>query len=254
MIRLEKVSKSYKTITGRRIILDNVDAVFPRGKNIGILGKNGAGKSTLLRLIGGVEAPDSGRIIKNGKISFPIGFSGGFHLSLSGRENLRFISRIYEVDFKKVMDFVAEFAELGEYIDMPIKTYSSGMRAKLAFGLSMALDFECYLIDEVTAVGDASFKKKSHEAFSERRSKSNVIMVSHSIATIKQYCDSAAVLSNQRLIFYEDINDAIEFYTKVELKLDPSELEQRAALIRRQRAAEARRKRAVLARQAQGAA
>lgn len=254
MIRLENISKSYKTLAGRRVILDNVDAVFPRGKNIGIFGKNGAGKSTLLRLIGGVEMPDKGKIIRNGKISFPIGFSGGFHSSLSGRENLRFISRIYEVDFKKVMDFVQDFAELGEYIDMPIRTYSSGMRAKLAFGLSMAIDFECYLIDEVIAVGDASFRKKCHEAFKIRRANSNVIMVSHSIATIRQYCDSAAVISGQKLVFFDEMKEAIEFYLKVELKLEPSELEQRAILARRRRAALARRRKAMLARKAQGVA
>ncbi len=254
MIRLENVTKSYKTISGRRIILDNVSAVFPRGKNVGILGKNGAGKSTLLRLIGGVEAPDQGKIVRNAKVSFPIGFSGGFHMGLSGRENLRFISRIYEVDFNKVLDFVQDFAELGEYIDMPVKTYSSGMRAKLAFGLSMAIEFECYLIDEVTAVGDASFKRKCHSAFAQRRANSSVIMVSHSISTIKLYCETAAVLSEQNLVFFDSLEEAIQFYTSVELKLEPSELEQRALILKRQRAALARRKQAVLARQTQGAA
>lgn len=219
MIILEDVFKSYKTWRGTRQVLAGVSASFPPGKNVGILGKNGAGKTTLLRLIGGVENVDRGRIIRQGRISWPIGFSGGFHGSLSGRENVRFICRIYRADFRKVLSFVEEFAELDEYLDMPVKTYSSGMRAKIAFGLSMAIDFDCYLVDEVTAVGDESFRAKCRAAFVERRSRSSLIMVSHSASTIKQNCDIAAVLSKKQLIFFDDIDDALKYYRETELKL-----------------------------------
>lgn len=212
MIELVSLCKSYRTNKGMRPVLNNINMKFPQGRNIGILGRNGAGKSTLLRLIGGAELPTSGKIVRQGSISWPIGFSGGFHGSLTGRENLRFICRIYDADIQKVSAFVEEFAELGDYMEMPLSTYSSGMRSKLAFGLSMAIDFNYYLIDELTAVGDAWFKKKCNDEFARRKNRATLLVVSHNINTIKQHCESAAVLNNGTLEMFECLDDAMEFY------------------------------------------
>ncbi|MDE1231502.1 ABC transporter ATP-binding protein [Vibrio aestuarianus] len=185
---------------------------FPKGRNIGLLGVNGAGKSTLLRMIAGSEAPTTGVIKRNVKMSWPLGFSGGFNGSMTGAENLRFVSRIYGADIKQVTEFVKEFSELGDYLDMPIRSYSSGMKARLAFGLSMAIDFDCYLVDEITGVGDRRFQEKCRDAFKARSEKSSLIMVSHSMPTLKEHCDMGLVLSGGELTFYEDINDAIDNY------------------------------------------
>ncbi|MBN2427399.1 MAG: ABC transporter ATP-binding protein [Deltaproteobacteria bacterium] len=212
MIRLVNLSKRYRAGKGSKTVLDNVSADFPPGRNLGILGRNGAGKSTLLRLIGGAEKPTSGKILREGRVSWPIGFSGGFHGSLTGRENLRFICRIYQADIRRVTRFVDEFAELGAYMEMPVNTYSSGMRAKLAFGLSMAIDFEYYLIDEITAVGDASFKRKSEEEFARRKDRSTLLVVSHNVGTIKNHCDVAAVLENGCLTMFDDVDSAVKYY------------------------------------------
>lgn len=215
MIILENVSKTYRVRDRRNVVLDNINLTFPLGTNIGILGRNGAGKSTMMRIIGGAELPDSGRVIRKGRVSWPIGFSGGFHGSLTGRENLRFTCRIYGAPIHEVTDFVEDFAGLGRYMDMPLKTYSSGMRSKLAFGLSMAIGFDYYLIDEVTAVGDAAFKKKCEATFNARKTSSTLIVVSHSIATIKKHCDVAAVLDKGQLLFFDDIDKAIRCYHDV---------------------------------------
>lgn len=215
MIILENVSKTYRVRDRRNVVLDNINLTFPLGTNIGILGRNGAGKSTMMRIIGGSELPDSGRVIRKGRVSWPIGFSGGFHGSLTGRENMRFTCRIYGAPIHEVAAFVEDFAGLGRYIDMPIKTYSSGMRSKLAFGLSMAIGFDYYLIDEVTAVGDAAFKKKCEATFNARKTSSTLIVVSHSIATIKKHCDVAAILDKGQLLFFDDIDKAIRCYHDV---------------------------------------
>ena len=148
-------------------MLDQLSAVFEEGVSVGILGRNGAGKSTLLRILGGAEQPDSGRVIRKGRVSWPIGFSGGFNGSLTGEENARFVARIYDADIDRVIEFAKDFAEIGDYFQMPVRTYSSGMKARLAFGLSMAIDFDTYLVDEVTAVGDATFQERCREAFAE---------------------------------------------------------------------------------------
>ncbi|WP_274700499.1 ABC transporter ATP-binding protein [Vibrio aestuarianus] len=212
MIELINVSKTYRTASGAKQVLKPCTLNFPKGRNIGLLGVNGAGKSTLLRMIAGSEAPTTGVIKRNVKMSWPLGFSGGFNGSMTGAENLRFVSRIYGADIKQVTEFVKEFSELGDYLDMPIRSYSSGMKARLAFGLSMAIDFDCYLVDEITGVGDRRFQEKCRDAFKARSEKSSLIMVSHSMPTLKEHCDMGLVLSGGELTFYEDINDAIDNY------------------------------------------
>lgn len=214
MIRLSRVSKSYKTENHRKVVLDDVTYSFDTRYTYGIFGSNGAGKSTLLRLIGGTELPNSGEIFRDLRISWPLGFGGGFHPLMTGRENLKFVSRIYGANLRRVLDFVEYFSELGNYLDMPVNTYSSGMAARLAFGLSMAIDFDCYLVDELTAVGDARFGLRCRQAFEEKRGRSSMIMVSHDIGTIKAYCDRGLVLYRGKLVAFGQLDDAIEFYRK----------------------------------------
>ncbi len=215
MIIMENVSKAFRTGQGKRVILDKVSTVFPRGKSVGILGHNGAGKSTLVRLLAGVEAPDTGRIQRHANVSWPLGFGGAFHSSLTGAENARFAARIYGANARKVVQFVEEFAELKEYLHMPFRTYSSGMRARLAFGVSMAIKFDVYLVDEITAVGDERFKARCHEVLRERMVESDIIIISHSIKTIKAYCDIGVVLEKGKLVMYDDLNEAIAVYNKL---------------------------------------
>lgn len=212
MIELLDITKQYKVGKKKKTVLNHVSAEIRPGRNLGILGQNGAGKSTLLRLIGGAELPSSGQVRRSGRVSWPIGFGGGFHGSLTGRENLNFICRIYDVSVAEVRAFVEEFSGLGDYMNMPVNTYSSGMKAKLAFGLSMAIDFDFYLIDEVTAVGDASFKKKSKDEFDKRKSRSTLLVVSHNIATIREHCEEVAVLHDGNLQFFNSMDEGIAFY------------------------------------------
>lgn len=213
MLEFKNITKTYPLEHGRRkVIFENISFVFPEGKNIALLGSNGAGKSTTLRLIAGSDYPDSGKIIRKGKLSWPLGFSGGFHQNLTGEENLRFVCRIYGADLREVKAYVEEFAELGEYLYQPIKTYSSGMRARLAFGLSLAIRFDVYLIDELTAVGDSHFKKKSIDAFKELRKTSNIIMTSHNMGTLREYCDIALLLKDGRMHIFENLDDGIAAY------------------------------------------
>ena len=214
MIRLENVQKAYPTKSGKKVILRNFSGVFEDQQNVGILGHNGAGKSTLFRMLSGAEPPDRGRITRTGKVSWPLGFSGGFHGSLSGRENLRFICQIYGVKYRDVVEFVEDFASIGRFMDMPVRSYSSGMKARLAFGASMALNFDYYLIDEVVAVGDAAFKKKSKTVLNDRLKSSSVLLVSHSSQLLKEFCDVGGVLHDGNLIFYETIDEAIAMHEK----------------------------------------
>lgn len=216
MITLSHVNKAYPLPHGkRRQILSDVSICFRPGINMGILGLNGAGKSTLIRLISGSERPDSGTITRNGRVSWPIGFSGGFNGSLTGRENLRFTCRIYGADIRKVTEFVEDFTQLGSYMNMPVKTYSTGMRARLAFGLSMSIGFDYYLIDEGWSVGDASFQAKAEQLFRERKEKATLIVVSHNVATIRKNCNKAAVLHEGILTFYDKLSDALRVYTEI---------------------------------------
>ena len=214
MIELKNISKWYKTGTGRHVVLDDISLTFPGRESIGIVGRNGAGKSTLLRIIGGAEMPSEGRVIRRGRISWPIGFGGGFNGSLSGAENCRFVARIYGHDPDYVVDSTRDFAEIGEYFHEPVRTYSSGMRARLAFGLSMAIDFEMYLVDEVTAVGDKLFREKCRAAFAALRRTSGLIMVSHSYETLAEYCNTCVVLDRGRISMYGSVEEASKAYEK----------------------------------------
>jgi capsular polysaccharide transport system ATP-binding protein len=212
MIELDDVTKVYPTRTGSNVVLDAISFSFPFRTNIGILGRNGSGKSTLLRVIAGTEQPDSGSVRRFGTVSWPIGFAGGFNGSLNGEENCRFVARIYGADVDEVVGFTMDFADLGEYFYMPVKTYSSGMKARLAFGLSMAIEFDAYLVDEVTAVGDAQFQRKCRQAFEERSNRSAVIIVSHQLSTIRDYCQRCAVLKDGRLLCFDSVDEASRVY------------------------------------------
>ncbi|MCC3245482.1 ABC transporter ATP-binding protein [Methylocystis sp. WRRC1] len=215
MIQLDNVFKYYRSNGHRKIVLNHVSLDFMAGRSYGILGVNGAGKSTLMRLLAGTELPNGGRIRRNGRISWPLGFSGGLHPKLTGRENVKFVSRVYGQDARKVIDFVEDFAEIGAYMDVAISTYSSGMIARLAFGLTLAIEFDCYLIDEVTAVGDARFAARCKEEFGKRKQKSDVIMVSHGMSTIKEYCDRGIVLAGGQMHVFSNVDDAIDLYKKL---------------------------------------
>lgn len=209
MIKLERASKTVYFKGVSKPIINDVSFVIPRGKSVGLLGRNGAGKSTLLRIIAGTLDLDRGRIVRDGKISWPLGFQGSFQANLSGEQNVRFVARIYGVDTDTLVAYVAEFAELGAFFKAPVKTYSSGMKARLAFGVSMGIKFDYYLVDEITAVGDSNFKKKSQYVFRERLASSDVIMVSHSTSTLRDYCRTGVVLENGKLTYYSEIEDAI---------------------------------------------
>lgn len=216
MIIFDKVCKAFpRPGGGKKIILNDFTATFPPGINIGILGRNGAGKSTLMGMISGGEMPDSGRILRHGKISWPLGFNGGVHAKLTGAQNTRFIADIYGKPRNKVLDFVTEFSELGPYLDMPVKTYSAGMRARLSFGICMAIEFEYYLIDEVIAVGDSTFKKKCKEVFDQRRENATLLLVSHSSGLLRSFCDIGGVMHDGQLTFYNDIEEAIGVHEEI---------------------------------------
>jgi capsular polysaccharide transport system ATP-binding protein len=212
MIRLDRLTKRFKLKGEMRYIARDVSFTVPRGNSIGLLGRNGAGKSTLLRLIAGTIKPTSGRIIRLANVSFPLGFQGSFNGSLTGEQNVRFVARIYGHDTEQLVDYVQDFAELGKSYYMPVKSYSSGMKARLAFGVSMGIDFDYYLVDEITAVGDSNFKKKCKRVFEEKLQNSDIIMVSHANASLKEYCTTGIVLEDGNLTFFSDIDDAINMH------------------------------------------
>lgn len=214
MISVKNVSKSYHTRSGEQKILHDVNFDLKRGEKVGILGRNGAGKSTLIRLLSGVEPPTSGKIERKMSISWPLAFSGAFQGSLTGMDNLRFICRIYGADIDYVTQFTEEFSELGEYLHEPVKKYSSGMKARLAFALSLSVEFDCYLIDEVIAVGDSRFTEKCKYELFEKRQDRAIILVSHSPAAIKEYCDKAMVLENGYMHKFPSVEEAYRFYNQ----------------------------------------
>lgn len=209
MIEFRGVSKWYHTPHGRKIVLDGLDLTLPPGTKLGVLGRNGAGKSTLLGMIGGTIKPNRGVIVKRAAISWPLGLGGTYHQDLTGAQNVRFVARIYGVDTEALVAYVADFSELGDFMDMPVRSYSSGMRARLAFGMSMGVSFDWYLVDEITAVGDSRFKRKSLAVFRDRLQNAGLMMVSHSDRTIREYCTSALVLEGGRAVYYDDVARAL---------------------------------------------
>lgn len=212
MIRLENLTKTYVLNGRRKTVADNINAVFPTGVSVALLGRNGAGKSSLLRMISGEMLPSSGQILSNGSISWPVGFAGSFNREMTGEQNARFVARVYGVDTDEMVDFVRDFAELQEHFYLPIRTYSSGMKARLAFGVSMAVPFDTYLVDEVTAVGDQAFKAKSNRVFNRRLRTAGAIVVSHSMALLRNICQAGAVLENGRLSYFHDLEEAIDVH------------------------------------------
>jgi capsular polysaccharide transport system ATP-binding protein len=212
LIQIEDVTKVYPTRQGPRVVLDTINLRVEKGQRVGIIGRNGAGKSTLIRLIGGVEPPTRGRIRRGMSVSWPLAFSGGFHPNLTGLDNLQFICRIYDHDYKKVLPFVEEFTELGAYLREPVLHYSAGMRARLAFALSMAIEFDCFLIDEIISVGDSRFHEKCHIELFEKRKDRALIIVSHNLDTIKSHCDSASVLVDGKLQSFGHVDEAFSYY------------------------------------------
>ena len=212
MIAIENVSKVYPTRQGPRVILNKINLQIARGQKIGILGRNGAGKSTFIRLIGGVEFPTSGRIRRLMTVSWPLAFGGAFHENLTGFDNLRFICRVYGVDYASVLPFIEDFTELGLYLREPVVHYSSGMRARLAFALSLAIEFDCFLIDEIIVVGDSRFHEKCQVELFEKRKDRAFILVSHDANAIRKHCASAAVIVNGKLQSFGNIDDAYAYY------------------------------------------
>ena len=234
MLDLVDITKRYPSRLGLRTIFRNFSLSIPDGCNTGLIGPNGAGKSTLMRLLGGLEPLDSGRIVTNRRVSWPIGLAGGFQGSLTGRDNVRFVCRIHAAtseEMREKVAFVQAFAEIGDAFDMPVKTYSSGMRSRLTFGVAMAFDFDLYLIDEVTAVGDAAFRKKSQDLLQERLSRANVIYTSHNMGEIKRLCNAVVLLRpRQAPVLYRDVNEGIAAYRDEAAVAQPSTPQPEASL------------------------
>ncbi|ULB12041.1 ABC transporter ATP-binding protein (plasmid) [Cereibacter azotoformans] len=212
MIELRNVTKTYILNGTHRTVARDLSFTFPTGESVGLLGRNGAGKSSLLRMIAGTLLPDSGEIVSTGTISWPVGFAGSFHPELTGAQNVRFVARLYGIDTEEMVEFVRDFAEIGQHFHLPVRSYSSGMRSRLAFGVSMAVPFDTYLIDEVTAVGDAAFNAKSNAVLRNRLETSGAIIVSHSMSLLKKLCKSGAVLHDGQLFYYEEIGKAVEHH------------------------------------------
>jgi len=221
MITLENVTKYFPTKKGRRYILKEMSCTIPSGVNIGILGRNGAGKSTLMRMLGHIEFPNSGRIYSEYTFSWPLGLGGGFVGKMTGRANVKFVCRLYgrsALEIEEIIAYVKDFSELGDYFEMPIETYSSGMKGRLSFGLSLAFDFDYMLIDETLSVGDARFKKKSKEALMKKIENCHVLLVSHDMGTLRDICDAGIVLNEGKMYYFSEINDAIAEYEKINKK------------------------------------
>mmetsp|Transcript_18384 Transcript_18384/g.29695 ORF Transcript_18384/g.29695 Transcript_18384/m.29695 type:complete len:225 (-) Transcript_18384:3902-4576(-) len=212
MIYLDRLTKVFYTANRRKVVVEDLTTTFPSGSSVALLGRNGAGKSTLLRLIAGTIRPTSGRVLSDGSISYPVGFAGSFHPDMTGLQNARFVARLYGVDTDELVDFVEDFAELGPAFRMPLRTYSSGMRARLSFGVSMGIPFDTYLVDEVTSVGDGAFRQKSIRVFDARRERAGAIVVTHSEHMVRRICDRAVVLEDGKVIAYDDLDAALEHH------------------------------------------
>ncbi len=218
MIQFHNVAKDYRTRGLKRRVFSNLSFRIERGDSLAICGANGAGKSTLLRLISGVEFPTHGRVERSMSTSWPIGFSSAFNMNMTGADNARFIARIYQRGEREVLDYVEDFAQLGVYIDQPVKTYSSGMISRLAFGVSLAIAFDCYLIDEITAAGDVRFRRRSEEELMARREHSTLIMTSHDPYILQQYCKRGAVLYSGALVFFDTVAEACEVHHALQMR------------------------------------
>lgn len=214
-ITLSNIVKEYHTQIGTRRVLDDISFDVRKGEKIAVLGRNGAGKSTLVKIIGGVERPTSGKIRRDMSMSWPLAFGGGFEASMSGMDNIRFISRIYGAPLQRTIDFCDDFAELGRLLYLPVRTYSSGMRARLAFALTLAIDFDCMLIDEVISVGDQRFHAKCHEELFVKRKHCAMILVSHDVHIVKEFCNKALLLKDGRGKVFEDLNLAVDIYSSL---------------------------------------
>lgn len=214
MLILKDVTKRYPLQHSHRTVLDRVNLTVHKGERIGILGRNGSGKSTLIRLISGAERPTSGKVYRGMKVSWPLAFAGGFQSHLTGLDNLRFICRVYGTTFTDKIDYVQDFSELGRYFHEQVRFYSSGMRARLAFALSMVIDFDCYLIDEVVAVGDSRFHEKCQRELFERRGDKSMIIVSHSPEFIAHHCQDTAVIVRGKLRTFHNVEDGYAYYNE----------------------------------------
>lgn len=212
MIELRNLCKTFHTRSGAKVVANNINATLPSGVSVALLGRNGAGKSTLMGMIGGTIRPDSGEVKVTGTVSWPVGFAGGFHRDLTGAQNTRFVARIYGVDTDSLIAYVKDFAQLGPHFNAPVRSYSSGMKSRLAFGVSIGIPFDTYLVDEVTAVGDANFKMKSRVVFNERMKTAGAVVVTHSMPQVRQLCQAGAVLENGQLTYYDDVEEAIEHH------------------------------------------
>lgn len=209
MICFQNLSKAFWANGTRKQVIDQLNLTLPAGKSLALLGRNGAGKSTLLQLISGTLKPDTGHILAEGTISWPVGFAGSFHPDLTGVQNVRFIARVYGVDTDALVGFVKDFADIGPHFYEPVRSYSAGMRSRLAFGASMGIRFDTYLVDEVTAVGDQQFRRKSRRVFLDRMRDSSAIVVSHNMADVRDFCDEGLVLEKGKITHFQDLNEAI---------------------------------------------
>lgn len=218
MVRFEHVSKVYFGHNLRKVVHNDLNFEIRKGDSIGICGANGAGKSTLLRMIAGIEFPTTGRITREMTISWPIGFSSCFQPSMTGADNVRFVARLYNQDVQQMLDFVEDFAQLGPYMHQPVSTYSSGMVARLAFGTSLAINFECYIVDEVTGAGDARFRRRCDDELLHRRNSGTLIMTSHDPFMLQHYCRQGAVLYNGALTFYDTIEEACDIHQALQMR------------------------------------
>ncbi|HRI16966.1 MAG TPA: ABC transporter ATP-binding protein [Burkholderiaceae bacterium] len=215
MIELRGLTKWYRTERGRHYVFRDLNFSFPTGANIGLIGRNGAGKTTLMRMLGGMETPNLGRIVSDVRISWPVGLASGYQNTLSARENAQFICRIHGTtrsEMRRKIEFVRDFADIGEFFDLPMKTYSSGMRSRVAFGMSMAFDFDYYLIDEVMAVGDPQFREKGTRLLAQRLKNANVILVSHRMTDIRKHCNMVVHVDRGNTVLYDDVEAGIAAY------------------------------------------
>jgi capsular polysaccharide transport system ATP-binding protein len=218
MIEFQNVSKTYQTRGLTRRVFSDLSFRIEAGESLAVCGANGAGKSTLLRLIAGVEYPTSGSVWRTMRTSWPIGFASCFESSMTGADNARFIARIYEHDEQGVLDYVEDFAQLGVYLNQPVSTYSSGMVSRLAFGVSLAISFDCYLVDEVAAAGDVRFRRRCEAELMARRDNGTLIMTSHDPYMLEQYCNRGAVLYSGALVFFETVAEACEVHHALQMR------------------------------------